>query len=65
MSNINWLGYLIVIIITIFISSLITEKITINRLMLSEGVEIAYGKCRLKRGYGKLQTNMTNIINDQ
>lgn len=48
----NWLGYILVIFITIFVTSCITERLTINRLMLTEGVEIKAGKCRLKNGYG-------------
>jgi len=55
--DINWFSYLFVIIITTFIVSIITEKIVINRLKLSEGVDIIAGRCRLKKGYGKLETD--------
>jgi hypothetical protein len=52
--SINWFSYVFVIIITTFIVSIITEKLVINRLKLSEGVDIIAGRCRLKKGYGKL-----------
>ena len=45
------------LIINSLIVSIITERLVINRLKLSEGVDIIAGKCRLKKGYGKLPEN--------
>lgn len=50
----NYFLIIFLIIIISLIVSIITEKIVINRLKLSEGVDIIAGKCRLKKGYGKL-----------
>jgi len=52
--NVSWFTYLFIILITTFIVSIITEKVVINKLNLMEGVEINQGRCRLKKGYGKL-----------
>jgi hypothetical protein len=52
--EIAWFRYIFIIIITTFIVSIITEKLVINRLQLSEGVEIKAGRCRLKQGYGPI-----------
>ena len=49
-------GYAITIIVTIFIVSIITEHMVIQRLQMSSGVEIINGRCRLKQGFGKLNT---------
>ncbi len=46
--EINWFSYAFVIIITTIIVSMITEKLVINRLKMSEGVDIIAGRCRLK-----------------
>jgi hypothetical protein len=64
-NSINWFSYVFVIIITIFIVSIITEKVVINRLKLSEGVEIRSGKCRLKSGYGKLAPILQQVPQQQ
>ncbi len=56
--EINWLSYIVVIVITTFIVSIITENIVIKRLQFSEGVEIIAGKCRLKQGYGLLENKI-------
>jgi len=56
------LKYFFTVIITAILISIITEKIVINRLKLSEGVDIIDGKCRLKEGYGKLKLQDINII---
>jgi hypothetical protein len=60
----NWFSYVFVIIITAIIVSIITERLVINRLKLAEGTDIVAGRCRLKRGYGKLpepQTEKTSV----
>ena len=49
--EINWLSYMVVIVITTFIVSIITENIVIKRMQCSEGVNIVGGKCILKQGY--------------
>ena len=50
-----WLNYIIVIVITGFVVSIITENAVINRLQIGqEGVVIAGGRCRLLDGYGKI-----------
>lgn len=54
MNDENWFTYLFVILITTIIVSIITEKIVINKLNLTEGVEVSQGRCRLKKGYGKI-----------
>jgi hypothetical protein len=46
--------YVIIIIVTTFIVSIITERMVIQRLQISPGVEIINGRCRLKENYGKL-----------
>lgn len=45
-------AYIITIIVTIFIVSIITEHMVIKRLQMSPGVEIKNGRCRLKEGFG-------------
>ena len=52
--EINWLSYIIVIVITTFIVAIITENVVIDRFQMSEGVYIMAGRCRLRPGYGKL-----------
>jgi hypothetical protein len=49
--EVNWLSYMVVIVITTFIVSIITENIVIKRMQCSEGVNIVGGKCILKQGY--------------
>jgi hypothetical protein len=49
--DINWLSYAVVVVITTFIVSIITENIVIKRIQCSEGVNIIAGKCMLKQGY--------------
>lgn len=49
--EINWLSYAIVVVITTFIVSIITENIVVKRIQCSEGVNIIAGKCMLKQGY--------------
>jgi membrane-bound acyltransferase YfiQ involved in biofilm formation len=49
--EVNWIGYAIVVVITTFIVSIITENIVIKRIQCSEGVNIIAGKCMLKQGY--------------
>lgn len=51
----NLIGYIVVIVITAFIVSIITEHLVIRRLELSPGVVIRNGRCRLDNGYGKLK----------
>ena len=41
-------SYIITIIVTIFIVSIVTEHMVIQRLQMSPGVEITNGRCRLK-----------------
>lgn len=48
------IGYIIIMIVTTIIVSIITERMVIKRLELSEGVEIKNGRCKLKNGYGVL-----------
>jgi hypothetical protein len=52
--EINWLSYIIVIVITTFIVAIITENVVVDRLQMTECVYIMAGRCRLKPGYGKL-----------
>ena len=58
--SISWFSYIFVILITTFIVSVVTEKLVINRLKMSEGVDIIAGKCRLKPGYGLLPKKIQN-----
>ncbi len=53
--EIPWLSYLIISIIVAFITAIFTENSVLRRIQYSEGVVIAGGKCRLKKGYGKLE----------
>lgn len=53
--QLNLIGYIVVIIITAFIVSIITEHLVVRRLELSPGVVIRNGRCRLETGYGKLK----------
>ncbi len=50
----NYFFIIFLLIIVSLIVSIITERLVINRLKLSEGVDIIAGRCRLKKGYGKL-----------
>jgi hypothetical protein len=50
----DWLSYIIVIIITALITSIIVEKSVIKRISYSDGVVFANGMCRLAKGYGKV-----------
>lgn len=58
--EINWLSYIIVIVITTFIVAIISENVVIDRLQMSEGVQIVAGRCRLRQGYGKLGLGYNN-----
>jgi hypothetical protein len=49
---INWLSYVVVIVITTFIVSIITENVVMDRVVLDRGVQMVAGRCRLKEGYG-------------
>lgn len=60
----DWLNYIIIIVITVFVVSVITENAVINRLQISEGVVIAGGRCRLLDGYGKTGINSQNYEKD-
>jgi hypothetical protein len=48
------IAYIIIIIITSIIVSIITEQMLVRRLQISEGIIINKGQCRLREGYGKL-----------
>lgn len=50
----DWLSYIIVIIITAIATCIITENIVLKRIQYSPGVFYAAGRCRLKQGYGPL-----------
>lgn len=50
----EWLNYIIIIIFTSIIVSIITENAVLKRVSYSEGVHFSLGKCRLKEGYGKI-----------
>lgn len=52
----NYFFIIFLLIIVSLIVSIITERLVINRLKLSEGVDIIAGRCRLKKGYGKLDS---------
>lgn len=52
---VNWISYIIVIILTALFVSIITENIVIKRIANTEGVQFIAGKCRLKDGYGPLK----------
>jgi hypothetical protein len=51
------MSYLITIMITIFITSIITEHLVIQHLKryMGPGVAIKNGQCKLKDGYGQLE----------
>jgi hypothetical protein len=51
----DWLNYIIVIIITSIITAIFTENAVLKRIQYSEGVFFAAGKCRLMPGYGPLE----------
>ncbi len=51
----DWLSYVIVIIITAIATCIITENIVLKRIQYSPGVFYAAGRCRLKQGYGPLE----------
>lgn len=53
-----WIKYFIVIFITAIIVSLVMERIVLNRIGLTEGVELKFGKCRIKNGYGDIKNFM-------
>lgn len=55
LKQLNLIGYIVVIIITSFIVSIVTEHLVVRRLELSPGVIIRNGRCRLENGYGKLK----------
>ncbi len=52
--NPNWLSYIVIVVITAIISSIITENSVIKRLQLGEGVVYKNGRCILKNGYGPI-----------
>lgn len=54
--------YLIIIIITTFIVSIITENMVIKRLQLSPGVEITNGRCKLKESIDNMCINSGFIL---
>lgn len=58
--EIPWLSYLIVAIIVAFITAIFTENSVLKRIQYSDGIVIAGGKCRLKKGYGKLDEKSNN-----
>ena len=60
---INWLSYVVVIVITTFIVSIITENVVMDRIGLDDGIMVAAGRCRLKKGYGRL--SIPNTGNSQ
>ena len=46
--------YFLLILLTAFVTAVITEHLVIERLQLSPGTEIIAGRCRLSDGYGKI-----------
>ena len=54
--DIPWLSYIIVSIIVAYITAIFTESSVIKRMQYSEGIIITGGKCRLKKGYGRLDS---------
>ena len=62
----NWVSYVFVILVTALITAIITENAVINRITLSDGVSFVAGKCRVAKGYGKLnEQNETISPQDQ
>ena len=45
------LSYILIIIVTTFVVSILTENAVIKRLQCSEGVHITGGRCRLTNEY--------------
>ncbi len=58
--EIPWLSYIIVALIVSFITAVLTEHSVLKRIQYSEGIALIGGKCRLKRGYGRLDNQDTN-----
>ena len=56
----NWVSYIFVIFITALITAIITENAVISRITLSDGVGLIAGKCRLTKGFGKLNEQNQN-----
>jgi hypothetical protein len=54
MSETNWLSYIVIIMITTFIVSVMTENSVIRRIQTAEGIWFRDGMCRLRPGYGLL-----------
>lgn len=53
----SFISYVVVIFITVVIVSIITENSVISRIQCSEGVQFVGGKCRLKQGYSKIDSD--------
>lgn len=47
--------YVMIVLVTVFITSILTEQMVMKRLQMSEGVSISNGRCRLVEGYGKIK----------
>ena len=62
--EIGWLNYGVIIVITAFIVSILTENSVIKRIKGSEGTTLVYGKCRLLSGYGKLPEDSVNLTTE-
>lgn len=50
----DWLNYIIIIIITAVMTVVLTENAISKRIQYSEGIVFSAGKCRLAQGYGKV-----------